>query len=231
MAEHELELRLRAVARALDADTPAFEVGRLRSLPDRRLRARALALACVAVAAGVVAAPAAVSAIGDLFDVDEVPAIGALDPGVAPSYAGRSVPFEVARVDAPFHVRTIRSLGAPDDSRVRDDIVGGMVTLVYHRDTRILLTQWRTADVAARVAVVPADGKAEEVTVGGLPALWIEGAARGTFTLVGADGAVHRESFEVGSGTILWKRGGMSFLLQGAASRDDAIRLAADVDR
>ena len=48
--------------------------------------------------------------------------------------------------------------------------------------------------------------------------MWIEGAARGTFTLIGADGAVHRESFEVGPGALLWSDDGMAFLLQGLGS-------------
>jgi hypothetical protein len=231
VAEQQLELRLLSVARALDADAPAFEVGRLRSTRRRRLRGHALALALAAIAAAAVAAPAAVSALRDVFAVDEVPAIGALEHGVAPPSAGRSVPLEVARVEAPFRLRTIRSLGTPHDARVRDDVVGGMVTLVYHRDAWILFTQWRTADVSARVAVVPVAGRAHELTVGALPALWVEGAARGTLTLVGADGTVHRESFEVGAGALLWRRDGMTFLLQGAESREDAIRLAADVAR
>jgi hypothetical protein len=231
VAEQPLEPRLLTVARALDADAPAFEVGRLRSTRRRRLRGHALALALAVIAAAAVAAPAAVSALRDVFAVDEVPAIGALEYGVAPPYAGRSVPLEVARADAPFRLRTIRSLGAPYDARVRDDVVGGLVTLVYRRDTWILLTQWPTADVSARIAVVPVAGRAEHVTVGSVPALWVEGAARGTLTLVGADGTLHRESFEVGAGALLWRRGGMTFLLQGTASREDAIRLAAEVAR
>ena len=231
MTEHELDLRLRSVARALDSDAPAFDAARLQPAHRHRARRRALALAVVAAAAGIVAAPSAVSAIGDLFRVDEVPVIGALEPGVTAPYGGRSVSLDAARLETPFRLRTIGSLGTPHDTRVRDDIVGGMVTLVYDRDTWILLTQWRTADVSARVAVVPADGGVERVTVGGVPAMWIEGAARGTFTLVGADGTVHRESFEIGSGALVWKRNGMTFLLQGTPSKDDAIRLAADVDR
>jgi hypothetical protein len=103
-----------------------------------------------------------------------------------------------------------------------------MVTLVYRS---ILLTQWRTSDVSARIALVPAAGRADEVDVEGRRGLWIEGAARGTFTLIGADGAVHRESFEVGPGVLLWEKDGMTFLLQGSASKVDASRLAADVRR
>ena len=113
----------------------------------------------------------------------------------------------------PFRVRLITSLGAPDETRVRDDITGGMATIVYEGG-RLLLTQWRTTDVPARIALVPVSGAAEDVTIGDLPALWIEGTARGTFTLIGADGEVHRESFEVGTGVLLWNDGAMTFLLQ-----------------
>ena len=176
------------------------------------------------------AAPAAVSALRHLFDVDEVPALGPLAPDVAPPFEGRLVPVDAVQAAAPFRVRTITSLGAPDAAHVRDDIAGGMVTLTYGGG-RILLTQWRATDVHARIAVVPVSGTAEDVTVGGLPALWIEGTARGTFTLVGADGAIHRESFEVSPGVLLWNDDGMAFLLQGAGPKADAIQLAAQLDR
>jgi hypothetical protein len=103
-----------------------------------------------------------------------------------------------------------------------------MATVAY-RDGRILLTQWPAARVDARIAIVPASGRATETKVGRLPALWIEGTARGTFTLIGADSGVHRERFDVGAGVLLWKADGMAFLLQGADSRRDATRLAAEV--
>lgn len=228
MAESELELRLRAAAHALDAQAPAFDLGLLRSVPRRRLR-RVVAFACVVALVGVAAVPAAVSAFQHLFDVDEVSELGPLAPGVAPPFPGRSVPVDAVQASVPFRVRMISSLGAPDDARVRDDITGGMVTVAYGGGT-ILLTQWRTTDVAPRVTLVPVGGAAEDVTIGDLPALWIEGTARGTFTLIGADGAVHRESFEVGSGALLWKVDAMTFLLQGAGSKAEALRLSAEVD-
>ena len=124
----------------------------------------------------------------------------------------------------------ISSLGAPSDARVRDDITGGMATIVYEGG-RILLTQWRTSDVAGRIALVPVSSAAEDVAIGDLPALWIEGTARGIITLIGADGAVHRESFEVGTGVLLWNDGAMTFLLQGPGTKAEAMRLAAEVDR
>lgn len=228
MAERELELRLRAVGRELDARTPAFDVGLLCATPRRRIRRRvAVALACVLALTSVAASPAALSALRHLFDVDEVQELGPLAPGVAAPFAGRSVPVDTVQASAPFRVRMISSLGAPDDARVRDDITGGMVTLVYGGG--LLLTQWRTSDVGARIAVVPVQGSAEDVAIGDLPALWIGGTARGTFTLIGADGAVHRESFDVGDGLLLWKNAGMTLLLQGADSQADAIRIASQV--
>jgi len=226
----ELDLRLRAVARELDGQAPAFDVGLLRSGSRRRIRGRVIALVCAVALAGVAVAPAAVSALQHLFDVDEVSELGPLAPGVAPPFAGRSVPVGDIQASVPFRVRMISSLGAPDAARVRDDIAGGMATIAYGGG-RILLTQWRTTDVHARLTLVPVSGAAEDVSVGEVPALWIEGTARGTLTLIGADGAVHGESFEVGTGALLWKDGPMTFLLQGAGSKSEAMQLAAGVDR
>jgi hypothetical protein len=102
-----------------------------------------------------------------------------------------------------------------------------MVTVSYRDGTR--LTQWAVADVSARAAVVPSSGTAEEVTIGRLRALWIEGTARGTFTVTGADLAVHKELFDVAAGALLWQDGGVAFLLQGAGTKENAARLAAAV--
>jgi hypothetical protein len=225
--ERELELRLHAVARSLDA--PAFDVARLPATPRWRLRESLVPLLAAVAVLGAVAAPAAVSALGHLFEVDAVPELGPLAPGVAPPFAGRTIPVQDVQAWAPFRVRTISSLGAPEEARVRDDITGGMVTLVYD-GARILLTQWRTTDVHPRLALVPASGKAEDVTVDGRPALWIEGTARGTFTLVGADGAVHRESFDASPGVLLWRDSELTYLLEGAAPKEAAVELASRVD-
>jgi hypothetical protein len=227
--ERDLERVLRDAARALDVEAPSFDVGLLDARPQRRSRVAVVALACAAaLALAAAAAPAAISALRSLFEVDEVTALGELEPGVAPSFPGRPVTLDVARAQAPFHLRTVESLGAPSGARVRDDVAGGMVTIVY-RGGGTLLTQWRTDDVQARVAIVPASGTAEDVSIGAREGLWVEGTARGTFTLVGADRTTHRESFEVGPGALLWMQDGMTFLLQGAGSRLEALRLAAEL--
>ena len=228
MAEHELELRLRAVARALDADAPAFDP----ALPPRRPSA---------------ALPSERSS--RWRPSSPLPASSARRPPsrrcAASSTSTRSLssvrrarrrapvrgtarcPPDAVQSVAPFRVRTISSLGAPDAAYVRDDIAGGMVTVVYG-DGRCSRSggrpTWTRASRSSRRRY------REDVTVGRLPALWIEGTARGTFTLIGADGAVHRERFDVSPGVLLWKDDGDAFLLQGAGSKDDAVRLAGAVD-
>ncbi len=124
-------------------------------------------------------------------------------------------------------VHMLRTATPPTAAYVRDDITGGMVTLVYGQEH--LLTQWPDKGVDARITIVPTSGKAEDVKVGSLPGLWIEGTARGTFTLIGADGAVHKERFDVEKGVLLWKDDGIAFLLQGASGKAEAIRLAAGI--
>jgi hypothetical protein len=226
MAEHPLELRLEAVARTLDAHAPAFDPARLRATTRRTRPRQVVALVAAVILLAVAAAPTAVSALRHLFEVEEVPELGPIPSGVAPPFEGRLVDVERLDREAPFPVRRLDSLGAPDTAHVRDDVAGGMVSLGYEGG-RIVLTQWRVDDVHARVAVVPVAGTAEDVSVGDVSGLWLAGAARGTFTLVGADGAVHREAFEVSPGALLWKRDGMAFFLRGAGSRDAAVRLAA----
>jgi hypothetical protein len=228
MSEHELELRLSTVARALDADAPAFDPASLRASARRQARRRwVVAIAVVAALAGLLAAPAAVSALGDLFDVDRVPDLGPVPADVAPGFGGRQAELAEAQQTVAFPLRTIPSLGESEAAYVRDDIVGGMVTVAYDG---LRLTQWAVADVSARAAVVPSSGAAEEIRVEGQRALWIEGTARGTFTVTGADLAVHKELFDVEAGALLWQDGGVAFLLQGAGSKDDAVRRAADVE-
>jgi hypothetical protein len=227
MTDRQLELRLSRVARTLDADAPTVDSSLLVRSARRRPGPALVAVAVAAALAAVSAAPAAVSALGDLFRVDSVPELAPVS-GVALPYQGRRVPLSEARATVPFQVRTIPSSGTPDAAYVRDDVMGGMVTLAYDGGLTVL-TQWPSSDVQAHVALVPSYGTTEEVQVGRVRGLWIEGASRGTFTLVGADGGVHREHFDVAEGALLWRRDGLAFLLQGVATKAAAAELAAAV--
>ena len=230
MAEHELELelRLRVVGRELDAHAPTFDAGSSGAAPRRRRARLVVAMACALALVGVAASPAALSALRHLFDVDEVTSLTAR--------AGRR--RAVRRQKHPGrHAPSVRSIPRAHDLGARNARRRSRARRHHRRDGHARLrrrspqlTEWRTSDVSARIAVVPVQGSAEDVTIGDLPALWIGGTSRGTFTLIGADDAVHRESFDVGNGVLLWKDAGMTFLLHGAGSQADVLRLASQVD-
>jgi hypothetical protein len=228
MDDRALELRLAAVARALEEEAPTFDPAALR--PPRRARSRrALAAAAlVAAVAGVAAAPTAVSAVERFLSVTPVPELGPVAPDVAPPFLGRRVAEDAAPAYFGRRVRTLMTLGEPGAVYIRDDIEGAMATAAYDGG-RILLTQWASEAVAARVDVVPSRGVAGDAEIGSHAAVWVAGSARGTLTVIGADGAVHQEEFAVEDGALLWEDGGFVFLLQGAGSKADALRLAAGV--
>ena len=154
-----------------------------------------------------------------------MPELGPVPADVAPAFRRPAGALDEAQAAVPFRIRTISSLGAPDAAYVRDDIAGGMVSLAYDG---VLADAMAAADVHARVAVVPGGGTAEAMT-SEVCGLWLEGAARGTITLVGADGTVHREPFEVAPARCSGRTTGVTFLLQGAGTRENATRLAAEI--
>jgi hypothetical protein len=227
MSEHPLELRLQAAARSLDSVAPAFDPSVLRDARRPVLRRRVVGIAAALAVVGALA-PAAFSGLNELFGVDEVEDLGPVPADVVgplPLLQARSITLdELAKV--PFAVHMLSSEGRPTAAYTRDDIAGGMVTLVY--GDRLLLTQWPDKRIDTRVTIVPTSGTAETVKIGSLPGLWIEGTARGIFTLIGADGTTHKERFEVEKGALLWKQDGVALLLQGAGTKEKASKIAAE---
>ena len=221
MTDRALEQRLFATANALDAVAPALDARRI-VRPRRRLR-WALAVALATVLVGAAVQPSALSAVARFLGVAQVDELAPLE-GVAPPLLGEAFPREGAQRFVDFRIRTISVLGEPRRFHARNDLVGGMVSVSYAGG--IVLSQWSARDVAATVEVVPANGVAEDVG----SAVWIAGEARGTFAVTGADGARHREEFVVQSGALVWEHAGVGFLLQGAGSKADAVRLASSVN-
>jgi hypothetical protein len=226
MSEHQIELRLQAAARSLDSVTPAFDPSVLRDVRGHGVRRRVVGIAAALALVGALA-PAAVSGLNDLFGVEKVKELGPVPAEVAgplPLYEARSIPLD--QLDkVPFAVHELPAAGRPTAAYVRDDIAGGMVTLAY--GDKLFLTQWPDTRIDTRITIVPTSGTAENIKIGKLAGLWIEGTARGIFTLIGADGTVHKERFEVEKGALLWKRDGVALLLQGAGSKERATKLAA----
>jgi hypothetical protein len=227
MSEHQLELRLQAVARSLDSVAPTFNASVLHDARPRRVRRRVVGIAAALALIGALA-PAAVSALNDLFGVEKVEKLGPVPADVVgplPLFEARRITLD-ALDKAPFPVHMLPSAGRPAAAYMRDDIAGGMVTLAY--GDKLLLTEWPDKRIDTRITIVPTSGTAENVKIGKGPGLWIEGTSRGIFTLIGADGAVHKERFDVEKGALLWKRDGVALLLQGAGSEERAVKLAVE---
>jgi hypothetical protein len=228
MAESSLELRLRRVAHALDGDAPAFDPGSLIVAPPRGRRVRWVAVAvAAALVAGVAAEPAALSALARLLGVTEVEELGPVRPGVVPGILGEPVARDGAQSLVSFRLREVRALGEPAGFHGRRDVGGGMVSVEHANG--VLLTQWSADDVDAHVEVAVRGGIVEAVVVGPQTGTWVAGEARGTFTVTGADGKLHRETFAVRDGALAWEDGGVGFLLHGAGSREEAVELASTV--
>jgi hypothetical protein len=215
-----IERRLAATAVALDRDAPSFDPTAL--TPRPRVRPRFVGVALVALALGVIAAPAVARLVGlvDGVDVHTVPELGPPPPNRTPPFRGIPAPLGDAAI--------IGALGQPDEVFHRNDIAGDVATLIYGR---VVLAQWPVADVKARIEIEDAKGRAEEVAVGRTRGVWIDGASRGTYTFVGADGELHKEAFAVTDGILLWQVGDTALRLEGAASREEAVRLAESVRR
>ncbi len=227
MTEREAEQQLRAAALALDALAPPFDPALLRAGRRPRVRWLLAVAAGTAVLAGLVVEPAALSSVARFLGVTSV---DELTPrvDVAPPILGPAVSGEAAARHVAFPLREITALGEPERFYGREDVGGGMVSMSYAGG--VVLTQWSADAVDASVEVVATRGVAEDAAVGSSPAMWIAGEARGTFVVVGADGELHREAFDVRDGVLAWEAAGVGFLLRGARSKDDAVRLAASVD-
>jgi hypothetical protein len=227
MTERELEQRLQAAALALDALAPEFDAARLPTVRRPRMRPLLAVAAGAAVLAGVAVQPAALSAVARFLGVTSVEEL-APRVDVAPPHLGRAVSGEAAAWFVAFPLREITALGEPERFYGREDVGGGMVSMSYAGG--VVFTQWSAEAVDASVEVIATRGVAEDAAVGSSPAMWIAGEARGTFVVVGADGELHREAFDVRDGVLAWEAAGVGFLLRGASSKADAVRLAASVD-
>ena len=221
----ELEQRLRAAARALDATAPSFDAALL--APRRRQwRWTLLAAAAVAVIAGAAVQPDARSAVERFLGITTVTELGPTERA-APPFLGVEIPRTEASSFVPFPVEEVRALGEPTSVHGRYDVAGGMVSLSYANG--VVLTEWPADRVDASVEVVASRSVAEDVRVAGHDAVWIAGEARGTFDVTGADGELHHETFLVSDGALTWSTGDVGYLLQGAGSKAEAVRLAASL--
>ncbi len=144
-----------------------------------------------------------------------------------------------ARVSFPILLPSLPDLGAPDEVYVGEPPAGGQVALVYRArpglppaaetGPGLLLTQFRGGVEPAFVKKFIEPGtRLEGVSVAGAQGYWIEGRPH-LFTYRDAGGRVGEERIRLAGNTLLWERGGVTFRLESALSRDEALRIAASL--
>jgi hypothetical protein len=251
-----LEQELRALAAEIEyPPTPelAGVVGaRLRAAGARRPgrawipRGRRLAIALailVAIPAGALAASdsardAILRALG-LRGV-EVRRVPQLPRGLGHNLAlGSRVTLAAGRAASPFGLLLPPSLGPPDEVYRSLQPPGGQVALIWR--ARPGLPRAATTGLGALLTEVRGSGtrdfaqkllgpgtRAEPVSVGGHPGLWITGTPHG-FAYLDARGMIRAETLRLAGDTLVWERDGLVLRLESALSKRDAIALGASL--
>lgn len=199
----------------------------------RRRRALALALAVLAVAIGAAfAVPQARSTIlGWLgFGGVQVQFVDRLPPVVADRTPAVGVPVSLdeARARVSFRVLVPReALGAPDAVYVGHFTVDE-VTLLYGRprSVRLLLTELDgRLDIPVARKLIQGVTHATQLSIGGRPAIWIEGAPH-EFLFITPKGLVVSAPLRLDKNTLLWQQGGLVLRLEGDLSLAQALKIA-----
>jgi hypothetical protein len=251
----ELERMLSQLGGELDwPDTP--ELGprvraRLAETPPRRARgpllgglrrslALALVLALVLVAVAAAAIPAVRDAVLEVLGLQgaTVERVATLPtpPPERPLELGRRTTLPAARERLAFEPLLPAELGEPDGVYIRRRVAGGELSLAYQprpglaraRSTRLglLVSEFRgDLDPNYVSKIVGPAAVAQSLVVDGGRAAWVEGAPH-FFFYRAPDGRVIESELRLAQNVLLLERGDLLVRLEGAFSRERAIRLA-----
>ena len=230
----ELPDELRALGRDLTArprDDLADRVMEGIAAPVRHSRARwrrwlaALAVLLAALGVSVAVSAPVRAAIVHVFrfggvEVREEPGPA---PASSPALPGEH-PTDVAGAgrEVGFRVRVPGALGAPDSVTVAD---GRVVSLVYVRPDGPVRVDEFAGDLGVLWEKYADSGTARRVTVAGRDGLWFDGPV--TLVYVRPDGTQLPESARLTGRTLVWLDGGLTLRLDGVASLDAALAIAA----
>ena len=231
MADFELlESRLADLTGALEwAPTPRLE-RRVRAALGRPARPAArwvLALAAAVLAALVLGAvslaPVRDTVAGwlglrhvEIHRVDRLPS-----PAASPGGFGNPVSIAEAGRLAGFAVRVPAALGAPRE--VDFEPRTGEVTLVY---TGALVTEaGGSLPMGFIQKMVGPESRVEQVTVNGVPGVWLEGSPH---AVVRQDrsGQFVTDSLRLATNTLVWEERGLVLRVESKVSRDRALEIA-----
>ncbi len=251
----DLDTRLADLGARWDAPpTPdllqAVLAGQMAAPARQRPRSRRLvvALAATTIAVGAVAAVApARNAVLRFFDIGGVRIIttptatrpttptAAIQPPASSQAGPLGTPITLAeaRVRAPFPLRLPGLPSAdPDQVFVQAPPRDGAYALVW-RDAGIVargalvLTQFGGALVAEKT-LDPARTQIQAVDVDGGGGFWLSGGPH-TIGYVDPGGVFRTETTRTVADVLVWERAGVTYRIEGAAGRDQALRIAASL--
>lgn len=211
------------------------------SWPRWRPALVAATVALVVGAVSLVALPGVRSAVAEWLGLGGVriqtggppptPAGGPLDLGEATTLA-------TARSRVDFDVTLPVALGGPDEVFVDELVPGGQVALVYRArqdlpatpDSEIgaLITQFPGSlegPVMKKVIVSEPRTRLTPVRVDGSPGYWISGRPH-FVSYVGPDGQPREETVRLVGNVLLWEQDGVTFRIESALSRQEALLIA-----
>ena len=156
--------------------------------------------------------------------VDTLPAV---DTDRIPSI-GVPVSLTEARQRVGFDILVPGDDVGPPDAVYVGHFMVDEVTLLYGapRQVRLLLTEvGGKLNLAFAAKFVQANTHVRRLTIGGLPALWIEGALH-EFVFLTPTGQIASAPLRLDKNTLLWQRPGLLLRLEGDVTLAQALRIA-----
>lgn len=144
-----------------------------------------------------------------------------------------------SRVAYPVLAPTLPELAVPDEIYLGTPPAGGQVALVYRSrpglptaaetGVGLLFTQFRgSLEPAFFGKGLPPGARLEQVTLVDRPAYWIEGRPH-FFFYRDQSGRQADERFRLAANVLLWEQGGLTLRIEGAFSKEEALRIAASI--
>ena len=232
----ELERSLARLGRELEwPPTPEFRVAAapapVRVFPLRRTLALALLTLLVLAATAYAAIPGFRDAVRDLLGLQGVTVerrerLPSVPVGTQLRLGERVASLEAAYGLLGFEPLVPGAAGTPDSVHVRDDIPGGELSIVYGRQPRVLVTEFR-GDFAPEYVgkIAGAATRVERLSVDGDRAIWLAGAPH-FFFYRPPGGEFAERRLRLARNVLLLDRGDLLVRLEGSFGRARALALA-----
>jgi hypothetical protein len=190
----------------------------------RRPVAIALAVLVVAGIAAAFAVPQSRSAILDWLGLRNVSVVRVEKLPVVPANGGldlgRQVTLDEAQRRAPW---LLLPDADPDSAWVNESIPGGKVSLVWGTPSHVRLLLTELSGRAYIEKIIDGDTQVEPVKIGNAGA-WFSGPHVVMFQ--DRDGRFHETHARLARNTLVWQVGDVTLRLEGALTKDEALRIA-----